>query len=66
MYSMTRGKKSGLDAKSIIYIYVLRKTGNLPEFRRGRRFDNLTHTQKVRVGKFHFRSVASSHFVVDA
>ena len=33
----------------------------------GRRFDNLTHAQKVRTGKFHFLSAASSsHFVVDA
>ena len=32
----------------------------------GRRFDNLAHAQKVRAGKFHFRSASSSHFVVDA
>ena len=31
-----------------------------------RRFDNLTHAQKVHAGKFHFRSALSSHFVVDA
>ena len=32
----------------------------------GQRFDNLTHAQIVRAGKFHFRSASSSHFVVEA
>ena len=31
-----------------------------------RRFDNLTHAQKARAGKFQFRSASSSHSVVNA
>ena len=51
--------------KTQFYTFVLVRTANLPDDLGGR-FDNLTLSQKVRVGKFYFRSASSSDFVIDA
>ena len=67
---MTRGEKSDLHAKNIVLYLPFNDDGKPPLIssskKAGRRFDNLTHAQKVRTGKFHFRSASSSHFDVDA
>lgn len=51
--------------KTQFYTFVLVRTANLRDDLGGR-FDNLTLAQKVRVGKFYFRSASSSDFVIDA
>lgn len=51
--------------KSQFYTFVSVRTANLPDDLGGR-FDNLTLAQKIRVGKFYFRSAPSSDFVIDA
>ena len=51
--------------KTQFYTFVLVRTANLPNDLGGR-FDNLTQEQKVRAGKFHFRSASSSFLVIDA
>ena len=55
-------------AKSIFLYLCFSDNGKPPRIswstKVGRRFDNLTHAEKVHVGKLHFRS--ASHFVVDA
>ena len=65
---MTRGKKSDLYAKSIVLYLRFSDDGKPPRISSstyaGRRFDNLTHAQRARAGKFHFgrrrRPISSS------
>ena len=67
---MKRRKKSNLHEKSIVLYLRFSEDGKPPSIslsmKAGRRFDNLTHAQKVHAGKFHFQSVPLSRFVVDA
>ena len=53
---MTRGKESDLHAKSTVLYLRFSDDGKPPRIssstKAGRRFDNLTHAQKVRAGKF--------------
>ena len=65
---MTRGKKGDLQAKGIVLYSRFSDDGKplrISSSTKAGRFDNLTHARKVRVGKFHFRSASSPHFVVD-
>ena len=65
-----KGEKNDFYAKSIV-LYLRFSNNSKPPWissltKAGRRFDNITHAQKVHTGKFHFQSALSSHFVFDA